>query len=155
MSRLTLGSTIIAVLLAFVSGSSTAQGSLCDRSEQTVWSCTKKARIYSLCGPNSGSQEKAYLQYRVGTLARKEFVFPSSHGPPAGVFRYLLYNKSASVQFENDGYRYAIDATINGKASIEVKKGDRMIASIQCDASTDTLTLTSTIGQFREMGIYD
>ena len=155
MSRITLGSTIIVALMALVSGSSFAQESLCDSSEQTVWSCTTKAKIYSLCAAKSGNPGKNYLQYRVGTPARMELIFPSFRRPPAGVFRYLLYNTTASVQFENAGYQYAIDETINGEASIEVTKGDRIIASVQCDTSTDTLTLTSTIGQFKDMGIYE
>jgi hypothetical protein len=152
---MTLRSTIIVALFALISGPSVAQESLCDSSEQTVWSCTTKAKIYSLCAPKSGNPEKTYLQYRVGTPTRTELIFPSFRRPPTGVFRYLLYNTTASVQFENAGYQYAIYETINGKASIEVTKRDRTVASIQCDASTDTLTLTSTIGQFKDMGIYE
>lgn len=155
MRRMTLRSTIIVASMAFVSGSSFAQANLCGSGEQTVWSCTAKAKIYSLCAAKSGSPKENYLQYRVGTPARIELVFPSVRRPPAGVFRYFLYNTTASVQFENAGYQYAINETINGEASIEVTKGDRIVASVRCDKSTDTLTLTSTIGQFKNMGIYE
>ena len=148
---------VLGASLALVIGSASAQASLCASNEQTVWSCTRKAKVYSLCAsvPKSGKPDKAYLQYRAGTPKRIEFVYPSTLRPPAGIFKYELRNILAPIEFENAGPKYVIEENINGAASVEVSRGDTVVADVACSTSTNTLTLTTIMGQFSEMGIRD
>lgn len=157
MRRMKLPSAILGASLALACGAAAAQASLCARDEQTVWSCTRKAKIYSLCAsmPKSVKADKLYLQYRVGTPKHTEFVFPSTRRPPAGIFKYDLRNTMAQIAFQNAGYAYLIEENINGVASVYVTRDDKTIAEIGCDTSTDTLTLTTMMEQFSEMGIRD
>jgi hypothetical protein len=148
---------ILGAALALAIGSAWAQASLCASNEQTVWSCASKAKVYSLCAPmpTSVKADKAYLQYRVGTPKHIEFVYPSTLRPPAGIFKYDLRHITANIEFENQGYKYVIEENINGVASVEVSRGDTTIAQVACRTSTNTLTLTTTMQQFSEMGIRD
>lgn len=154
MIRHKLSSAIITSLITFASGFSAAQENLCEDHEEVIWSCSSAIKVYSLCGSEHVKDEPGYLKYRAGTTKETEFVYPDSSQAPRDVFKYRLLNTTAVVEFENGGYRYLIYESINGEATIEVDKDGKTVANIECDSSTDTLTLTPTIKQFKAMGIY-
>jgi len=126
-------------------------GQACATGEDVVWSCETKAKTYALCASKDLARDRGYLQYRVEHQRRTEFVFPEQHRPPAGLFLYELFNKSAQVSFTNGAYAYAMLEGISGVAEIEVTRNERRVAVVKCLRSSDTLTLTSTIKRFEAL----
>lgn len=123
---------------------------LCEPSEKTIWSCSAKAKLYSLC---LTAAKPSGLWYRAGTPRHVEFTFPSSPGRPKDFFKYDLRGKLATVSFVNGRYVYQINENIYGQANIEIEKDGKSIGNVECGASSDTLTLTATMNLFQALEI--
>lgn len=153
--RWTLLSLSVLLASTALAGISHAETSLCKPDEQTLWSCSAKSKTYSVCASGDLDGASGYMQYRAGTMSAIELSYPEGFRHPKGAFAYSLLAKGASLEFENKGYQYAIYEPLMGAPSIVVSQASRELASIQCDTSTDTLTLTTTIDQLKAVGIVE
>ncbi|GAA3965261.1 hypothetical protein [Allohahella marinimesophila] len=146
---------LIIGLVAFTPSIAVALETLCTRDEYVFWSCSAAGKVYSLCGQSAESPDTGYLQYRAGPATRPDIIYPASQTPATDNFRYQLLNRAAAVHFESAGFQHSIYESINAEASIDVEKDGKRLLSVRCDSSSNTLTLTSTINEFKAMGIYD
>ena len=120
---------IAAVALCFVftsgpavSGMSQLQtGTLCENTEQVVFSCTikKPAKIVSLCSSKELTKDRGYLQYRFGLPGNVELEFPKQREQTQSAFKYSHYFRAqfdqTEISFTQDGYEYAIFDDYNGE----------------------------------------
>jgi len=148
------------VLLVFLAvaaypGSSSGQTSLCQSDEQDVWSCSTARKTYSICASRDLDGSSGYMQYRVGKPSAIEFSFPEDLKHPRGVFEFSVLAKGVSLAFENKGFEYGVYESVMGGATIVVSQKGRELSTIQCDTSTETLTLTTTINQMKAVGIVE
>jgi hypothetical protein len=140
--------------LAFLSlAASASVTTLCETSENIVWSCQAGKKIYSLCASKDLSSTTGYLQYRAGTSKSIELRYPAALKHPRGLIEFSLLAHGASVTFSNKGYSYFISEDLKDGTEISVEKSQKTIATISCDDSTDSLTENSTIDLLKAAGI--
>ena len=95
-------------------------GSLCEKEEKIVFSCTTaKAKIVSLCSSKQLAKDKGYLQYRFGLPGKIELEFPQQRENTLTVFKYSHYFRAqfdqTEISFSSGGYEYAIFDDYNGE----------------------------------------
>ncbi|HEX6650497.1 MAG TPA: hypothetical protein VF075_13195 [Pyrinomonadaceae bacterium] len=96
-------------------------GSLCQRDEKVVFSCTvtKAAKIVSLCSSKQLTKEQGYLQYRFGLPDKVELEYPKQRGRPQDAFKYSHYFRAqvdlTELSFSSNGYEYSIVDDYNGE----------------------------------------
>jgi hypothetical protein len=144
----------LSALLLAVPSLAAAQDSLCTGNEQMVWSCQAKGKIYSLCASPEISNSTGYLQYRAGSKTRVELNHPTTQRHPRGYFSFQLMPRGVSVTFTNKGYEYVISEPLAGRTSVNVSKGGQSLPPIECKSSSESLTLTTTINQFKAVGLF-
>jgi len=128
--------------------------SLCNSNEQTVWSCEAKTKIYSLCASKVMTSTTGFLQYRAGTKTKISFQFPDKPIHPKSKFEYTTLAHGAAIWFSNGGYTYSLNEDIRGSDDISVdNKSGKTVAVIECEASTQSLTLNTTMDLMWEAGI--
>lgn len=99
----------------------TQPGSLCEKTEKIVFSCTirRPARIVSLCSSKELTKDKGYLQYRFGLPGKIELEFPKQREQTQSAFKYSHYFRAqfdlSEISFMSDGYQYAIFDDYNGE----------------------------------------
>ena len=98
---------------------------LCHADEDVVFSCDLEKKVAAVCASHGVTATSGYIQYRFGTLAKLEFVYPSELKPPRGHFffshtmfsggdgsrirfknhehEYFFFSKSVRTNFEPDG----------------------------------------------------
>ena len=147
----------VLVLLAatVAAGPSSGQTSLCEPDEETLWWCSAGPKTYSVCTSSDLDASSGYMQYRAAKGSEIEFRHPEDRRHPKGVFVFSMIRNGTTLEFENEGYRYVVYEFVKGRARIDVSKGGKELASIECDTSSDTLTLTTTIDRMEEVGIND
>lgn len=128
--------------------------SLCQSGEQTVWSCQAHGKVYSVCASKVLTATTGFMQYRAGTPAKVDFRYPAKRVHPMGKFQYSLLARGASLEFKNGGYDYYLGEALIGGDNIQVSKAEHEFPAIQCEASTESLTLTTTMGLMKSAGIY-
>lgn len=147
--------TAVMVLLTMVSSIASAQvKSLCEKGENTVWSCQSGKKIYSICASRDLTGTIGYLQYRAGTLEKTEFKFPAELQHPKGRFEYGLLAHGAYLSFKNGHYSYEISEPLIGQPAIDISKADRHLSTLQCSTSTQSLTDNATMDIFKTVGAY-
>ena len=147
--------TAVMILLIMASGIASAQvKSLCEKSENTIWSCQAGKKFYSICSSKDLTGTTGYLQYRAGTLEKTEFKFPAELQQPKGRFEYGLLAHGAYLNFKNDHYSYEISEPLAGQAAIEISKDDKHLSTLQCSASTQSLSDNATMDIFKTVGAY-
>lgn len=146
---------VVLVAAALFAPVALAQSNLCSKDEVTVWSCSTKAKVYSLCASRDLSPSSGYLQYRAGKGAKAEFAFPDPPQPPRGHFLLRLAPRGASLSFKNGDYDYWIYEPLAGSTTIDVLKAGKPIGTVTCSWSSDTLTLTETLNRFQALGAYE
>jgi hypothetical protein len=96
-------------------------GSLCEKEEKIVFSCTtgKSAKIVSLCSSKELTKDKGYLQYRFGLPDKIELEFPQQRENTQTAFKYSHYFRAqfdqTEISFTSGGYEYAIFDDYNGE----------------------------------------
>jgi hypothetical protein len=96
-------------------------GTLCENTEQVVFSCTikKPAKIVSLCSSKELTKDRGYLQYRFGLPGKIELEFPRQREQTQTAFKYSHYFRAqfdqTEISFTQDGYEYAIFNDYNGE----------------------------------------
>jgi len=149
--------TILVIVLGLTLGENTASAdvkSLCSKEEATVWSCQIRKKIYSVCASKNLAETTGYLQYRAGVLGKVDFIYPRGLEHPKDYFTFGMLARGTWLAFSNGSYRYWIAEEVTGKPVIEVSKDDRVLSAIECDDSTYSLTLTSTMDMFRTIGVF-
>ena len=146
----------VIVLLAMVNNFANAQvKSLCEKGENSVWSCQHGKKIYSICSSSVLTETIGYLQYRAGTLERSEFRYPVALRHPKGLFEYdMLGNGTIRLTFKNGRYGYEIVEPAIGSSLIYISKDDKHLSTLQCEESTESLSENSTMKLFKTVGIY-
>ena len=127
--------------------------SLCDAHERVIWSCQARSKIYSVCASQQLTASTGYMQYRAGTPQDIELRFPGEWLHPKGYFEFNVLARGASLAFTNGGYTYWILEHLMDGNSIQVERANQLLATITCQAGTNTLTLTDTINLFDTLGI--
>ena len=125
----------------------------CSDSEVEIWSCVKKEKFYSICASKNLGAEVGYMQYRAGKIGKIEFTYPSTKIHPKGKFTFGLLARGASISFANGEFRYFINELLTGETMIYVDKNDAQIADIKCTYATPTLTQTTMLNYFKDIGI--
>jgi hypothetical protein len=127
LNKRSLGIASVALCVVAVNASSrvnTAQlqaGSLCERDEKIVFSCTitRPAKIVSLCSSKELTKERGYLQYRFGLPGKVELEFPKQREQTQTAFKYSHYFRAqfdlTEISFSQDGHQYAIFDDYNGE----------------------------------------
>jgi len=117
--------------------------SLCQTSEQTIWSClTTKNKIASVCASKDLAEDKGYLQYRFGVLGKVELEFPKSRKDSQKAFKYSRYTRPLvtmlTLSFENNGVVYEIhdDDNSEEKPPIRAASIDVADVSVVCKQPT-------------------
>ncbi len=117
--------------------------SLCQASEQTIWSClTTKNKIASVCASKDLAEDKGYLQYRFGVLGKVELEFPKSRKDSQKAFKYSRYTRPLvtmlTLSFENNGVIYEIhdDDNSEEKPPIRAASIDVADVSVVCKQPT-------------------
>ena len=127
--------------------------SLCTADERVYFSCQAgkgSARI-ALCGQVKGSADgvRGFLQYRFGTRAHLDMVYPSARDESLDKFAYggayqkLGRMESKEVSFHNESFDYTVytmsypvrDAESDGydhEAGVRVARGGKEVATVKC-----------------------
>ncbi len=146
--RIGFGLSLLAILSVFCAlktGNAAAQKqikttavkskSLCQASEQTIWTCTTtKNKIASVCASKDLAEDKGYVQYRFGSAGKIELEYPKARADSAQKFKYSRYTRPLvtmlTLEFENEGVVYEIHDDDNSEekppiraASIDVTDG--------------------------------
>lgn len=109
----------------------TSLKSLCQASEQVVWSCemVKDRKLASVCGSKDLDETRGYVQYRFGRAGQIELEFPRERTNTQSAFKYSRYTRPLvtylKLQFFNEGVSYTI-----GDDSNDEEKPARRYASI-------------------------
>jgi hypothetical protein len=94
---------------------------LCANNEVTLWTCTNKNRIFSLCSSQTASRTTGYLQYRASNNGKLTLSYPAVNTPPLRLFEYnLAGNGDAYVEFTNNGYHYTLIDPLRSASMIRV-----------------------------------
>lgn len=141
-------------LIAFASPSLQASDfALCSADETTVWACNVAEKEYAICASPDLNEHEGYLQYRDNaSVSLSVFQYPASYRHPQKYFSFRLDSNKAILTFNVDGNSYLIEEDINGAARVHIHQLENGTL-INCDDSTDTLTLTSTINFLKGAGI--
>ena len=127
----------------------------CHAKERSLWSCQAGRKVYALCASQDLGPAIGHLQYRAIKSGKVEFEYPSAKVHPRGVFQLALLPRGASLFFTSEVHEYSIHEPLAGKTTIDVSKEGKGVAGIMCAKSSDTLTLTSTLDFFREIGVFE
>lgn len=152
MARHTLLTAIALIALAATDANAQVP-SLCTQAENTVWSGTAHAKIYSVCASKNLTSTTGYLQYRAGKPGKVEFKYPATLVAPRGHFVFLELAHGAQLTFKHGAYDYTITDPLAGQSEIDVSKGTRALANIVMQQSTLSLTENTTINLFQAAGI--
>ncbi len=136
--KIGLLSLAVAAIFGFSSGEISAQKkakSLCQASEQTIWSClTTKNKIASVCASKDLAEDKGYLQYRFGVLGKVELEFPKSRKDSQKAFKYARYTRPLvtmlTLSFENEGVVYEIHDDDNSEEKPPVRAASIDVADV-------------------------
>jgi len=113
--------------LSLATASNVAQlqpGSLCERDEKIVFSCTlgkqaKPGKVVSLCSSKELTKEQGYLRYRFGVPGKIELEYPKDGERPHEAFKYSHYFRAqvdeTEISFSLNGYEYSISDDYNGE----------------------------------------
>jgi hypothetical protein len=147
------------ILLALLALSSlpcwAAQPSLCTAQEESVFWCNTRTKRFELCASADLRPDAGYMQYRAGSNGKVDFVVPSDHRTPVGVFKLELLAKGTVLSFENGKFLYEIYQPVDDRASIVVTPPGKPAApAVRCQADSDTLNLTPTMKRFEALGVY-
>src|SRR6478735_6945029 len=137
------------LLLASTASVSAQQVSLCKAQEQSVFWCETRTRRFELCASANLSASGGYMQYRAGAQGKADFQFPDSASHPRGNFELRMTAKGTVLTFQNARTTYEIYEAARGGATISVTSEGKARVDIPCRSDSDTLTLTSTIDQFK------
>jgi hypothetical protein len=145
----------ILLLAVAAAPSLSAQRSLCEPVEESIFWCETNAKRFELCASRNLDSVTGYMQYRAGSGGRPEFKFPGQLIHPKGAFELSLLAKGTMLHFRNGTFSYEIYQPLMGRAWIAVAgENQKESADIQCKRDSDTLNLTSTIDRFRSIGIF-
>jgi hypothetical protein len=122
--------------------------SLCQASEQTIWSCAvaTKNKIASVCASKDLTADSGYVQYRFGIPGKVELEFPKDRKDSAQKFKYTRYTRPLvtmlTLKFETGGVVYEIHDDDNSEekppvraASIDITDGAKEL-SVVCKLPT-------------------
>jgi hypothetical protein len=143
---------MLAGLMPALPGSAAPAASLCQAGEQVYFACTvgKGPRQLALCGRLSGSPEASgYLQYRFGTPAHLDLVYPARREGSLERFSwrrdYMKTRRMESYElaFRNGRYGYTVylssyplgDEESDGyaeDAGVRVSDGGKQLADLRC-----------------------
>lgn len=139
------------LFLAMKSAGATApiDKGLCRGGEQVVFSCFVAAKTASVCASDHVSKESGYMQYRFGTTAHADMLYPKSRDLAhrhffissvtyagggethlrfsVGQYDYVIYDRTLRENRDSEGKR-----TPNFESGIVVKKGGTKIKNIRC-----------------------
>lgn len=113
--------------LSLTTASNVAQlhpGSLCERDEKIVFSCSlakpaKPGKVVSLCSSRELTKDRGYLRYRFGLPGKIELEYPKDGERPQEAFKYSHYFRAqvdeTEISFSLNGYEYAIFDDYNGE----------------------------------------
>ena len=109
--------------------------SLCQSSEQTIWSCTTvKNKIASVCASKDLAEDKGYLQYRFGVPGKIELEYPKERKDSAQKFKYSRYTRPLvtmlTLKFENEGVVYEIHDDDNSEEKPPVRAASIDVADV-------------------------
>jgi hypothetical protein len=141
-------------LLAITGFVWSAEKTLCEAEEKIVWSCHAGKKTYSVCASPKLSRDVGYMQYRVGSSAKLEFVFPVTREHPLTHFKFDMGPHGGSLDFKNAGFDYSVAQDARGLPIIFVDKNSKQIASVKCKDSTGDLLENSTLELFKDVGIF-
>lgn len=122
---------------------------LCNANEKIVYSCATGSHIISLCASANISSNLGYLQYRFGSRAKLELIYPDKQEHPAHLFTPGILTFSggggAYLQFRKPPYAYTLFSAIgnwwhSGKGTAEgvaVRKDGREVANFPCRKDRD------------------
>lgn len=130
------------VLLSLLYFQSAYAMTMCNPDEVVIWSCSKKNNIYSVCASKDLSIKAGYMLYRAAKKGKIVFKYPETKSHPSTVFHFSLLAKGAMLSFNNNEYKYKLFEGLMGGPSIVVSKNGKTIQDIECEAGSDTLTLT-------------
>jgi hypothetical protein len=111
--------------------------SLCQGSEQTIWTCTTvKNKLASVCASKDLAEDRGFVQYRFGVPGKIELEFPKARRDSQTAFKYKRYTRPLvtmlTLSFENEGVTYEIHDDDNSEekppiraASIDIGDGVR------------------------------
>ncbi|WP_158813852.1 hypothetical protein [Methylocapsa sp. S129] len=85
---------------------------LCKPDELVVFSCSAGVRYASVCASKGVSKSQGTMQYRFGSPAKLELVYPAAPGKPAEDFKggSLMFSGGggAFLRFSNGPYEYTV-----------------------------------------------
>jgi hypothetical protein len=130
--RLLLSAIIgVGVCLAPPAGSSSVvqlqPGSLCERGEKIVFSCTvgKSPKTVSLCSSRVLTKDTGYMKYRFGLPGKIELEYPKEQKLARDAFKYTHYFRYqvdyTSISFTLEGHEYMVWDDYNGEEKYSAK----------------------------------
>lgn len=124
-------------------------GSLCNKDEQVIFTCSTGKKFASLCASSQFSKNSGYVQYRYGRPQKIELLYPETLKPSQRNF--TLSNTGFSgggasyIRFQNNGYEYFLyDSTVRTNfkagepnypqfdAGIVVRQNSKKISTKHC-----------------------
>lgn len=128
---------------------------LCAGEEITLWTCTTKKSVFSLCSSPVATRTTGYLQYRAASGGKVTLVYPPTKIPPRGAFEYAsAANGDATVSFTNAGYTYRLIDGLRGRSLLDVEApgASAKPTEITCGAN-QTLQGNYTIRLMQDFGL--
>jgi hypothetical protein len=96
-------------------------GSLCERDEKIVFSCTitKPSKIVSLCSSKELTKDTGYMRYRFGLPGKIELEYPKEQKLARDAFKYTHYFRYqvdyTTISFTLSGHKYMVWDDYNGE----------------------------------------
>ena len=134
MMKTRLYLTIFLSLL--ISSAAATQISNCTNEEATIFTCSVKKKVLSICASKNESPQK-YIEYRYSVGKKNpSFIYRADKSNPTRSFNRASVlgasSESIIIWFENDNYTYLVNNPIKGYPSVSVWKAGREIADNQC-----------------------
>jgi hypothetical protein len=137
---------VAASSIAAAPAAKTDRNSLCDNTEQVVFSCAAGAKLISVCGAHPATSGIPYLQYRFGKPGMSpELVLPAARVRPsrAATGENVGYSGGGAswLRFRNGATSYVVYTGIgrwgdNGetlvKEGVAVERSGRLVTHISC-----------------------
>ncbi len=128
---------------------------LCRAEEKVFFSCpVKNNKIISLCGPETLTRDKGYLQYRYGRNGRMDIEYPAGEKDTLSKFRYGHYSNQeierTRVNFSNNEYSYEVFTTTGKKTGIALKKSGVIVNYHSMDI--ENVCLSEPVSRLDDLG---
>jgi hypothetical protein len=128
---------------------------LCKPREVTLWTCTARRRIYSLCAQKGALSERLAIQYRVRDQhGRTVFRYPEPMRGASAAFAYeVSANGDAEVDFTIGKTTYSLVDPLRDVSFLSIVRDGKERSHRTCDEGNQSLQLNDTMALMKALKV--